>query len=129
MISAGLSRRRWGAARPDRGQELIDVEGLGEVTVGPGREQPLGLHRRRIGRDDDHGGAGKLLIAAHGGQHLLTGDVRQVQVEQDQVGPELARQGHAGRALTGDAQAEVAGEPEDLLDKPHVRRVVLDVEH
>ena len=71
----------------------------------------------------------QLLVAAQGGQHLLARHVRQVQVEQDQVGLELARQGHAGRPLAGDAQAEVAGEPEDLLDKPHIRRVVLDVEH
>ncbi len=69
------------------------------------------------------------MIAAQRREHLLAGDVGQVQVEQDHVGVQLARQRHAAGALARDVQAEVTGEPEYLLDQPDVGRVVLDVEH
>ena len=68
-------------------------------------------------------------VGQQGRQHLLARHVGQVQVEQDQVRALLPRQRETARALTGDAQTDVAGQREDLLDQTHVRRVVLDVEH
>jgi hypothetical protein len=103
--------------------QLLDVDGLGQVVLGP---QLHGAHRRlhgAVGRHDDDHGLGVDLLDL--GQQLQAVHARHAQVGQDDVGVRLLEQGQPGAGVVGAAHL-VAVLPEQRLERR--RRVDLVVD-
>src|SRR5947209_6782460 len=73
-------------------QELLEVEGLRQVGAGPRLQQSLDLAAGRVGAQHHHRDVGGGGVAAEARQDVGPRDVRQVEVQEDEVGMVLACQ-------------------------------------
>src|SRR3989441_4815471 len=110
-------------------RERASVRGFGEVGPPPRRKQPLNLPRRGVGTQDDHRRLSQPGIAVQLTQYLFARDIRQVQVQQNQVRPVLLRQREAEPPLHRGNELDSWPQGERALHQAKVRQVVLDVEH
>src|SRR5690606_5628762 len=109
--------------QPHPGQQLLEAERLGDVVVGAALEPGDGVGDRVAGREDDD--RGRDAQAADGAQHLEAVDVRQPEVEDQQV--ELAAGGEVDTLPAGaDVVRGVAGRPQPLRDEGRDPLLVLD---
>jgi hypothetical protein len=111
----------------DPQHDLETVEGLGEEILGAGLERPLlGVAGRVGGQDEDR------QEDVVGNPELLDDrdpiQVRHHQIEQDQVGLELAVETEHLSGIRGALDLAVAGLRQHALEESHVRRLVVDDE-
>jgi hypothetical protein len=66
-------------------QEQSDIERLREIPGRPSSEQPVHLAVGGVGADDDHRDVSGLGVMSEAVQNLLSGNIWQVEVEQDHV--------------------------------------------
>ncbi len=106
----------------DAGDELVRVEGFGDVVVGAHAEEAdLLLGIVDGGEDED----GHVVRGADAAGDLVTAEVGQAEVDEDEVGGVLARLDEAAGAVVGLQGAE-AGVLEGQLDEVGDVVVVLD---
>ena len=112
---------------PDAQHDLEAVEGLRQEILGAGLEGALLRLAGRVGREDED-----RLEDVFGNLQLLDdGDpiqVRHHQVEQDQVGLELAGQGEDLPRIRGALDLAVASLRQHALEEPDVRGLIVDDE-
>ena len=124
----------WGCGRARRGgvyagEELADVDRLGEVVAGAGGAQVGDLGGGDVGADYYDWYLGGVGIGAQLAEDFIAGDVWEVEVEEDEVGGMLAREFEGAGALVGGDEFHAGTLREDALDETEIGRVVLDVEH
>jgi len=111
--------------RPDRGDQDRRLDGLREVGVGPPLQPPdlvVGVDPGGRDVEDRDGGRGR--VGLDPAADLEAADVRQVDVQDDQVGPprhQAQRRGAVGRLDGGEARVA-----EDPVDGVALRLVVVD---
>ena len=81
----------------EEGEETAQVERLGQVVGGAGLAEVADLTLGRIRRQDDDGDARRARIGAEALEDDFAGKIREVAVQQDEVGMVLARRA-PGRA-------------------------------
>src|ERR1700732_412084 len=67
-------------------QELLNVQGFRKVVGCAARHEPLDLSRRGIGADNHHRNRARARILAQQSQYLVSPEVREVEIEKNQVG-------------------------------------------
>src|SRR4051794_23113211 len=117
---------RWAAAhqRTEPRQELSALERLHQVVVRPGIELADAVIELRPGRQDQDR---DVALAAQAAQDLGAVELRKAEVEDDEIGDELLREGEGGDTVGGRANLVALlpeGSPQDVRD----RLVVLDDE-
>ena len=117
-----------GAAAQQRahaGQQLLALEGLDQIVVGPGVE-PRHARLERVARGEDEDGHVALLAQPAADLHAV--ELGQAQVEHDRVGLEVVRLVERGLTVARDADlvallvegtAEHAGDIGVVLDNQH----------
>src|SRR5450759_135305 len=70
----------------DYPREIFEHDGLDHVAVGPQLVAPVDVRLLSRGSHDDHGDSLGPFIGLHPAQHLVTRDLRQLQVEKDHPG-------------------------------------------
>lgn len=119
---------RFGEGVVEDSEEFFDFVGFGEVGEGAGREESLDLARCGVGADDDDGDGRGCRVLAELLEDLLAGDVREVQVEEDEGGLVLPCEVEAEASLHGRNDFDVVSPGHDALHEFEVRKVVFDVE-
>ena len=117
--------------------ELVPLSRLDEVTVGVQLVAPVAIRVGLRGRQDHDGNPFQGRVALHFGQHLATVLLRQVEVQQDQIGPGslgilplAAQEGHRLHAVRGPVQPVVeAALSQGLGRQARVGRIVLHQEN
>ncbi len=114
----------------DAQQHLGLVERLGEKILGSGGEGAvLGLGGH-VGGEDQHGhgifAGGQRLDLLH---DVEAGDIGHMEVEQDEVGPEIQEMGHRLARVAGALDAGGADEFEDAFEQAHVGLFVVNDEN
>src|SRR5712691_11156187 len=94
--------------QPPRLERLIEqlkenahVERLGEVGAGPCRQEPLNLAGGGVRAEHDHRDVSGPWISLQMAKEVLTGQVGQMKVEQDEIGLMLASQVQTEPTLHG----------------------------
>ena len=94
------ARRPHGGPRHDTGGELVEVEGLAEVVVGPAVQAGDPIRDAVTGRQQDN--RGPVVPSSQAAQHVEAGAVRQHQVEHDDAEPARGER-RVGVGAGGDA--------------------------
>ena len=106
-----------------------DTGWFADIRAGPQREEPLRLVLGQGRRRQDHDGNPlRRRINLQLGEHPVAGDVRQIEIEEDEVWPRVSGEFEPVRSVTGSQQLDPRPRDEDLLDQLNVRRVVLDAQ-
>jgi len=88
MSPAGLLRGWWSAARHncvDEGQEFADINRLGEVIVRAGGAEAIDLRGSGIGADYDHGNGLGARIGTQLPKDLVSLNIGEVEIDEDEV--------------------------------------------
>ena len=108
--------------------EKVYIDWLREVITRPGCLEARYLAGSGVRTDYHHGDFGGARIGQELCQHFVALYVRQVQIEQDQVGPVRARQLKTGLSPGRGEQFQAGLARDDAFDQPHVGKVVFYVE-
>ena len=122
----GVSRPALRERRVHGAEQIAHVERLDQVVDRSELAHHALLIRGAVGAHDHDGDPGRHRVGLKAPQHFGPGLVRQVKVQQDEVGLVLASQVKSERAMHRSEQSHVATASEHVLDERQVGEVVLD---
>ena len=110
-------------------EKRFDIKRFGQIGHGAGLAHARDVAGHSIGAQHHHRDLPRLGVCLQAAQHLVAQDVRQVHVQQDQVGLVLAGQVQPHAALHRRQQPYPCHPAQQVLDQRQVGQVVFDVEH
>src|SRR5579862_1731475 len=113
----------------DNSQELLDVDRFGQVSVCSRCHVPLQLASCRVCADDDDRNMSRLPVCLQPGEHLISVQVGQAEVQEDEIGLMSGCQQDAKRSLHSADQGNVRPQLHRFFEQHEVGRVVLDAEN
>ena len=100
--------------------KFSDVEGLREVDTGTGLHQPVDLSARSIRADCDDWNRGAPRVRPKPAEHFMPVNIRQVYVEEDELGAMLLRQTDAGDAFMRSEKVDAGAPLQEPFDQAQV---------
>jgi hypothetical protein len=115
--------------RVDKGEELAYVERLGQVVDRSRGSEASHIVGHGIGTDHHDGDVARVGVDLQKSEDLLTPHVREMLVQQNQVGLVGGGKLQARDPTVGNEESYRRSQGEDAFDQLYVDRVALDVQH